>query len=54
MSKVSRAPPGFPFVCSPGFKGQVKQFAEVADYFGEYFDEELIELIIEETNRYAT
>lgn len=54
VGDIPRAPPRFPFVGSPGFKGHLEEGDGVVEYFEQFFDEELVDLIVAETNRYAT
>ncbi|XP_040070609.1 piggyBac transposable element-derived protein 4-like [Ixodes scapularis] len=54
VGDIPRAPPRFPFVGSPGFKGHLEEGNGVVEYFEQFFDEELVDLIVAETNRYAT
>ncbi|XP_040068000.1 piggyBac transposable element-derived protein 4-like [Ixodes scapularis] len=54
VGDIPRAPPRFPFVGSPGFKGHLEEGDGAVEYFEQFFDEELVDLIVAETNRYAT
>ncbi|KAM7281296.1 piggyBac transposable element-derived protein 4-like, partial [Ixodes scapularis] len=54
VGDIPRAPPRSPFVGSPGFKGHLEEGDGVVEYFEKFFDEELVDLIVAETNRYAT
>ena len=41
------------FTCSVGAQGPAKDVTEIVDVFELFFDKELIETIVAETNRYA-
>ena len=52
-SQVQPAPPAFPFSGSSGLKVPTTDFDDPVNIFNHFFDDELIEYIVTETNRYA-
>ena len=46
-------PPAFPFIGTPGLKVTVPDLKEPTDYFSLYFDNDIIDYIVTETNRFA-
>lgn len=46
-------PPAFPFTGSPGLKTNIAGLKEPIDYFSLYFDDEIVDYIVIETNRFA-
>lgn len=46
-------PPKFPFTANPGIKASISDADDPLEYFRLFFDENIMNYIVEETNRYA-
>lgn len=53
MNNIPPAPPRFPFLSNPGITVNISPDFRPLDYFELFFDQKMLEIVVNETNRFA-